>query len=70
MKNPSTTTVGTIELQYWRKYPANAIPDELAATIAANLGRDKRVPNCDEVARWPDKKQGLTPDVPQDFEIR
>ena len=49
----SLSTVGTIELQFWRQYPEDATGATAATSTAETI---KRAPNFEESHRWSDLK--------------
>jgi hypothetical protein len=49
------STAGTIQLQFWRKYPEDAT-GTAATTSAAETETVKRAPNFEEAHRWTDLK--------------
>jgi hypothetical protein len=61
--------IGTIELQYWRKYPKKSLPGKLIKFASASSDRLQRASNYEQSPRWRDKCKNLARGVPQDFEI-
>jgi hypothetical protein len=60
-----------VELQLWRKYPDERLPEDvIAAWKDIPEGEaESRAGNFEEFPRWSNQSRNLATNVPQDFEI-
>ena len=64
-------TVGTVEMQIWRRYPEKLLPEEVV-NAWKNVPMEKvegRAGTFEDYPRWSDQSRNTVADAPQEFKI-